>query len=270
MTRSSTLITPIASSGRRRTARSRCKPHARPSRCSRTTAPSFRSTPRRSRPLRSSGRTRTAACSAATAVCRQHDVTVLDGIKARVGDAVNVVYAEGCKITIGGSWTEDAVVPSDPNEDRRQIAEAVSVASSADVIVLAIGGNEQTSREAWSLEHMGDTTDLELIGRQNELVAAMVATGKPVVALLFNGRPISATYVERARPRDSRVLVPRSGMRTRRGRRVVRGLQSRRQAADHHPAIGRSRAGLLQPQAIGATRLPLRRRFAAVCVRLSG
>jgi beta-glucosidase len=105
------------------------------------------------------------------------------------------VYSEGCKITIGGSWTEDTVTPSDPDDDRRQIAEAVRVASSADVIILAIGGNEQTSREAWSLAHMGDTTKLDLVGRQNELVAAMLATGKPVVALLFNGRPLAATYV---------------------------------------------------------------------------
>jgi len=120
---------------------------------------------------------------------------VLDGITARMGDAARVLYAEGCKITIGGSWTEDAVVPSDPEEDRRQIAEAVQVASAADVIVLAIGGNEQTSREAWSRKHMGDVTTLDLVGRQNELVAAMVATGKPVVALLFTGRPLAATYV---------------------------------------------------------------------------
>ena len=123
------------------------------------------------------------------------DVTVLDGIKARVGNAATVVYAEGCKITVGGSWTEDKVVASDPEEDRRQITEAMTIALDADVIVLAIGGNEQTSREAWSLNHMGDTTDLELVGRQNELVAAMVATGKPVVALLFNGRPIAANHV---------------------------------------------------------------------------
>jgi beta-glucosidase len=124
-----------------------------------------------------------------------HDIAVLDGIKARVGGAAEILYSEGCKITIGGSWTEDAVTPSDPEEDRRQIAEAVRVASRADVIVLAIGGNEQTSREAWSLRHMGDVTNLDLVGRQNELVAAMLATGRPVIALLFNGRPLSATFV---------------------------------------------------------------------------
>ena len=125
----------------------------------------------------------------------KHNVTVLDGIKARLGDNVKVLHSEGCKITRGGSWQQDEVLPSDPAEDRRQIAEAVEVAKQADVIVLAIGGNEQTSREAWSLKHMGDRTSLDLIGRQNELVSAMLATGKPVVALIFNGRPLAINHV---------------------------------------------------------------------------
>jgi beta-glucosidase len=127
----------------------------------------------------------------------KHDVTVLDGIKARVGDRAKVLYSEGCKITIGGSWVQDEVVPSDPAEDRRQIAEAVKVAKKADVVVLAIGGNEQTSREAWSFVHMGDRASLDLIGRQEELVRAMVSTGKPVIVFLFNGRPISINALRR-------------------------------------------------------------------------
>jgi beta-glucosidase len=125
----------------------------------------------------------------------KHDVTVLDGIKARVGDRATVLYSEGCKITIGGSWNQDEVVASDPAEDSRQIAEAVEVAQQADVIVLAIGDNEQTSREAWNRQHMGDRTSLDLIGRQEELVKAMLAAGKPVIVFLFNGRPISINYV---------------------------------------------------------------------------
>jgi beta-glucosidase len=122
-----------------------------------------------------------------------HTTSVLQGIKAKLGARANIVYSEGCRITVGGSWMIDAVIPSDPAEDRRQIAEAVEVANGADVIVLAIGGNEQTSREAWSRAHMGDRTSLDLVGRQGELVDAMVATGKPVVVLLFNGRPLSIT-----------------------------------------------------------------------------
>jgi beta-glucosidase len=125
----------------------------------------------------------------------KHNVTVLDGIKAKVGDRVNVLHSEGCKITVGGSWNADEVTPSDPAEDRKQIEEAVEVAKKADVIVLAIGGNEQTSREAWNLKHMGDRTDLDLIGRQNELVQAMLATGKPVIVFLFNGRPLAINYL---------------------------------------------------------------------------
>ena len=116
--------------------------------------------------------------------------TVLEGIRSRAG-SIKVLYHEGCKITIGGSWQQDEVVPSDPIEDRRSIAEAVKVAKQADVVVLAIGGNEQTSREAWALNHMGDRASLDLVGRQDELIDAIAATGKPIVALLFNGRPIS-------------------------------------------------------------------------------
>ncbi len=121
----------------------------------------------------------------------KQEITVLDGIRAKVGNKAKVLYSEGCRITIGGNWNQDAVVPSDPEEDRRQIKEAVGVAKQADVIVLAIGGNEQTSREAWGLNHMGDRTSLDLIGRQQELVDAMLALGKPVIVFLFNGRPLS-------------------------------------------------------------------------------
>jgi beta-glucosidase len=121
--------------------------------------------------------------------------SLLEGIRSKVGDRVQVPYCEGCKITVGGSWNQDLVTPSHPEEDRKQIQEAVKVAQQADVVVLAIGGNEQTSREAWSLKHMGDRTRLDLTGRQQELVTAMLATGKPVIVFLFNGSPLSIQYL---------------------------------------------------------------------------
>jgi beta-glucosidase len=86
-------------------------------------------------------------------------------------------------------------LPSDPEEDRRQIAEAVEVVRQADVILLVVGDNELTSREAWSLAHMGDRSSLDLVGRQEELVKAMLATGKPVIVVLINGRPISINHI---------------------------------------------------------------------------
>ena len=122
-------------------------------------------------------------------------VTVLDGIRTAVGDRVDVRYAEGCKITIGGSWTEDRVTPSDPAEDRRQIAEAVEVAKGCDAVVLVVGDNEQTSREGWGKKHLGDRATLDLVGRQQELAEALVATGKPVVGVLFSGRPASIGWL---------------------------------------------------------------------------
>jgi len=127
-------------------------------------------------------------------------VTPLEGIRAAVGDRVKVLHHEGCRITVGGSWVEDVVVPGDPDEDRRLIAEAVRVAAEADVIVLAIGDNEQTSREGWSLRHLGDRASLDLVGRQEELAQALVATGKPVVVCLFNGRPISIRWLSEHAP----------------------------------------------------------------------
>ncbi len=130
----------------------------------------------------------------------KQNVTVLEGIKARLGDRSKVLYAEGCRITLGGSWQQDEVIPSNPDEDRRQIAEALEVANQAEAIVLALGGNEQTSREAWSLKHMGDRASLDLPGRQQELVDAMLQTGKPVIVFLFNGRPLSITRIAREVP----------------------------------------------------------------------
>ncbi len=121
----------------------------------------------------------------------KHDVSVFEGVKARAAGKANVIYSRGCGITQPGTWFDDAVLPSDPAQDRQEIAEAVEAAKKSDIVILAIGGNEQTSREAWNLRHMGDRTSLDLIGRQQELVDALLATGKPVVALLFNGRPLS-------------------------------------------------------------------------------
>jgi beta-glucosidase len=128
-----------------------------------------------------------------------HATTVLQGLRDRMPDGVEVLYHEGCKITIGGSWNEDEVTPSNPEDDRRSIREAACLAARADLVVLAIGDNEQTSREAWGLNHLGDRASLDLVGRQDELVDAVAATGTPIVALLFSGRPASVrNLVEKA------------------------------------------------------------------------
>lgn len=121
--------------------------------------------------------------------------TVLDGIREKAGSNAKVIYSEGCKVTVGGNWNEDSVVLPDPEGNRKLIAEAVETARKADLAILALGDTEQTSREAWSRIHLGDRADLDLVGMQNDLVKAVLATGKPVIVLLFNGRPNSINYV---------------------------------------------------------------------------
>ncbi len=121
--------------------------------------------------------------------------SVLQGIKEKAGDEITVLYSEGCKNTVGGAWEEDVVTLPDPEENRKLIAQAVVTARKADTVILVLGDNEQTSREAWSNVHLGDRASLELFGMQNELVKAVVETGKPIVALIFNGRPNSIGYV---------------------------------------------------------------------------
>jgi beta-glucosidase len=126
-------------------------------------------------------------------------VSALDGIKAAVGDKIRVNYAEGVRITENDmgwrGWYVDEVVPPDPAQDEVRIAEAVKAARASDVAVLFLGGNEQTCREAWAESHPGDRDSLDLVGRQNDLVKAILATGKPTIVFLLGGRPVSINYI---------------------------------------------------------------------------
>ena len=123
-------------------------------------------------------------------------VSVLQGIKDKVGERIKVLYAEGCKITKeGGNWFADTAHLADPAEDQKLIDEAVQVAKTADVALLVLGGNEDTNKEGWADTHLGDRDSLELIGRQNDLVRAILGTGKPAVVVLINSGPLSINYV---------------------------------------------------------------------------
>jgi len=88
----------------------------------------------------------------------------------------------------------------DPARNRRRIAEAVKVARQAEAAVVVVGTNESTSREAWSDEHLGDVADLRLMSQQEDLVDAVRATGKPVVVVLVNGRPLAIPHVAETVP----------------------------------------------------------------------
>ena len=75
------------------------------------------------------------------------------------------------------------------------IAQAVEVARDADVALLVLGGNEDTNKEGWADNHLGDRDSLELVGRQNDLVKAVLETGKPTIVMLINSGPLSINYI---------------------------------------------------------------------------
>ncbi len=133
-------------------------------------------------------------------------VTVLDGIKKKVGEGVKISFAEGCHIADPdltdpmANFMNFGVHASDPVEDRKRIAEAIETAKNADAIVLVLGGNEAVSREAigtgfGAIPHLGDADTLELPGLQNELAEALLKLGKPVAVVLLNGRPYSIPFL---------------------------------------------------------------------------
>jgi beta-glucosidase len=108
-------------------------------------------------------------------------VSVLQGIKDKVGSNAEVHYSLGCKITESPpDWDADKVVLGDPVLNAKRIEDAVKVAQKADIAIPVLGGNEQTSREAWTTYHPGDRDNLDLLGNQDDLVKAILATGKPV------------------------------------------------------------------------------------------
>jgi beta-glucosidase len=136
-------------------------------------------------------------------------VSVADGIQNRAGAGTKVLFAEGCRISepdtspkLNTMGVYDA--PSEET-DRKLIEEAISTAKTADLVVLALGGNEVVSRESIGSAGpgkpaFGDSDTLELPGRQNELVKEIAKLGKPMVAVLLNGKAYSIQELSEAVP----------------------------------------------------------------------
>lgn len=118
-------------------------------------------------------------------------ITMLEGVHEAVGDDVRVYYSEGCHLF--KDRAENLALPDD------RIAEAVSVAEHADVTLLCVGldslieGEEGDEGNAYA---GGDKATLDLPGRQQKLVEAVVATGKPVIMVLFAGSAMAVGYAE--------------------------------------------------------------------------
>jgi beta-glucosidase len=122
---------------------------------------------------------------------------------------VKVTYAEGARISEpDASAYANKFAPYEApsaEKDAALIAQAVEAARSADVVILALGENETITREALGTglsdkPSFGDSDTLELPGRQNELVGEILKLGKPTVAVLLNGRPLSIEQLSRSVP----------------------------------------------------------------------
>ena len=122
-------------------------------------------------------------------------ISILDGLKTKLGED-KLVHAQGVTLTDNRSWWDDEVNLIDRDQNLSDIYKAVAVAKDADLIILAIGGDESTSREAWSESHPGDRNEITLIGEQKELIDALAETGKPMVSVIISGRPLSLMNVE--------------------------------------------------------------------------
>ncbi|HEY2720380.1 MAG TPA: glycoside hydrolase family 3 N-terminal domain-containing protein [Chitinophagaceae bacterium] len=118
-------------------------------------------------------------------------ISPLQALKEKYGNSMNILYAEGVKITDKNNWFADTIRLADPEENKKKIAQAVEVAKQADVIVLFVGGNESTNREGWAIDHLGDLPTLDLLNGQNELIKQVTALGKPTCAFINSGPPLS-------------------------------------------------------------------------------
>ena len=120
--------------------------------------------------------------------------TVLEGIREKAQGKAEVLYTKGCNL-VDAHWPESEIIeyPLTPDE-QTEIDRAVANARQADVAVVVLGGGQRTCGENKS------RTSLELPGHQLKLLQAVQATGKPVILILINGRPLSVNWADKFVP----------------------------------------------------------------------
>jgi len=121
-------------------------------------------------------------------------VTPLAGLKAALGPKVEVLHVKGVPVK-DARFPESDVLREDPTaEERKGIDEAVVATKNVDVIIACLGETDDLCRESAS------RVSLDLPGHQEQLLRALHATGKPVVLVLSNGRPLSVNWAAKHVP----------------------------------------------------------------------
>lgn len=119
-------------------------------------------------------------------------VTILDGIREKVSENTEVLYAKGCDVL---------------GDDTSGFAEAIEIAQKADVAIVVVGDRAGLIHGCTSGEAR-DRSDLNLTGKQEELIKAVHATGTPVVVVLVNARPVSISWIHENVPAILEVWLP--------------------------------------------------------------
>jgi len=113
-----------------------------------------------------------------------------EGIVDMLGDKANVEYARGCYVFDKNRWPQSELYPAPlSNEEKALMDEAVNKAESSDLIIAFVGDNTETVGESRS------RTSLDLPGNQRQLLMELKKTGKPVIVVLINGRPLSINWI---------------------------------------------------------------------------
>ena len=107
----------------------------------------------------------------------KQSISLLEGIKAKIGSDADLYFAQGCQIN---------------DSDKKGFDEALLAAMKSDIVIVAVGEAAQMSGEAAS------RSDISLPGVQKELVQALSETGKPIIVVLMNGRPLALPEVDQA------------------------------------------------------------------------
>lgn len=123
---------------------------------------------------------------------QEKSISVLQGIKEVVGNSGSVLYSKGSNLSYDKGLEERGTmfgkeIPRDGRSDEELLNEAIAIASKADVIIAALGESAELSGESSS------RTDISIPQVQKDLLQALLKTGKPVILVLFNGRPLVLT-----------------------------------------------------------------------------
>lgn len=117
-------------------------------------------------------------------------VSVRKGLEEALKGKGRILYAKGCEL-VDENWPDSEIFPSEPTkEELRQMNDAVKLARKADAVIAVLGGGQRTCGENKS------RTSLDLPGHQELLLKKLAATGKPVVLVLINGRPLSINWAD--------------------------------------------------------------------------